>query len=320
MAVVSQNEISMSTPFRNLNITTTTQIATLTKGSFDLSAIYDQMHPVHIPLQNGQCKRSQVDEILSSLEPGSLIHVQFKDQSKGTVLKAKRPRKQPEGTKRSFFLNAICFVMKMDKLVNFKITSKKFQITGCKTTEQAHSVVRIMYDRFCQTDRPCILHEEATPTFVFNTVMTNVDFNLGFLVDRSHLDRMFSEQDEFISLLENSFGHAGVNIKYISKKTNKTLSYICKSKGVWTQGSLSTLEFWDMLSEKEKAHEQKRKCMHTFLVFHSGRGIHSGPCFEEMEHVYTMFMKVLYEKKDEYQIEEILDTTPVRLPAELVVT
>ena len=309
-------------PFNELKVTTTTQIATFMNGSFDLDLIFQHIDPCQIVAPPVKSRFESTH--YSGLVPyGTILHVKFKHQEKG--LKFKRKKKQTTNqipSKRSFFLNAVCFVIHLDKMVNFKLTNRKFQITGCKTSEQAHELVKHMFGVFLTIHPHCIRCDGGPPMFVFNTVMTNIDFNLNFFVDRTNLDKLFSDEASFISLLENSFGHAGVNIKYASPKKGKELTCITyeKSTSETNESSnwkTSQVEWGDYLSKctpKERENEQKKMKLHTFLVFHSGRGIHSGPSYSEMEHIYNLFMQTLFAKKDAYKVEETLIRGDASLP------
>jgi hypothetical protein len=301
-------------PFGDLKVTTTTQIATFMNGSFDLGLIFDSIEPCRMVAPP---VKSRFDSThYSGVVPyGTILHVKYKQQEKGLTFKRKKKQTANQiPSKRSFFLNAVCFVIHLEKMVNFKLTNRKFQITGCKTSEQAHELVKHMYALFERLHPGCIRHDGAPPTFVFNTVMTNIDFNLDFFVDRTNLDKLFSDEENFISLLENSFGHAGVNIKHASQTKDKELTCITYDACNWNVCKVSWSDYLSKCTPKERENEQKKVKLHTFLVFHSGRGIHSGPSYLEMESVYNLFMQTLYSKKDSYKVEETLIKGDARAP------
>ena len=302
-------------PFGELKVTTTTQIATFMNGSFDLDLIFNSVEPS--PLVTPPIKSRFDSSHYSGVVPyGTILHVKFKHQEKGVTFKRKKKQVSNQVlSKRSFFLNAVCFVIHLDKMVNFKLTKRKFQITGCKTSQQSHELVKHMFTVFQTLNPGCVQCENGPPMFVFNTVMTNIDFNLNFFVDRTNLDKLFSDEASFISLLENSFGHAGVNIKHASPKKDKELTCITYDAPGWTTASVEWGEYLAKCTPKERENEHKKMKLHTFLVFHSGRGIHSGPSYNEMEQVYNLFMQTLFAKKDIYRVEETLIKADVNLNA-----
>tara|TARA_B110000483_G_scaffold26874_1_gene32431 strand:- start:339 stop:1334 length:996 start_codon:yes stop_codon:yes gene_type:complete len=323
----SENNLIVSIPnkpsennfesFKNLNVTTTTQIAIVLDTVFDLEKIYSQISefsPDDYGIIINTKQKVASDFFQNKIPKGTIIHAKYKDKQKGCQIKKKK--KTTTYGKRNFFLNAICMVVHTHKIINFKITNSKFQITGCQDTNSALELVQIMISKFIKYPIPCVTfktspqHEKFPEIeIIFNTVMTNVDFNLHFLVDRMNLDKLYSDSSEFISILENSFGHAGVNIKYFSKQfMNKTLTKMTSDKDSnWYISDIKYSDFIANLPQKEKEYEEKKKQIHTLLIFHSGKGIISGPCIKEMSVVYDKFIDNLARNKVGYSIEEKLD-------------
>lgn len=303
--------------FSDLKVTTTTQIAIVLDTVFDLEAIFNQIPDFSASSHNIQINTKQKlpsNYFKGKVPKGTIIHAKYKDKQKGCLVKKKK--KACTYGKRNFFLNAICMVVHTHKIINFKITNSKFQITGCQDTDSALELVQIMIGTFLQYPTPCVRFKtkqlfDGFPTIniVFNTVMTNVDFNLNFLVDRMNLDKLYSDSPEFISILENSFGHAGVNIKYFSQSyKNKILTKMSSDCNAnWKTTKITYEEFIKDLSQKEQEYEKKKKQIHTLLIFHSGKGIISGPCIQEMEIVYGKFIENLIKNKISYKVEEQLD-------------
>ena len=91
------------------------------------------------------------------------------------------PNKEAELIK--YFRNSLTIVMKIakDKLLNFKLSKNgKFQITGSKYDQHAKECIKY----FWEIIRPSTeLYKMSGTNFnvTFITVMTNIDFNLGFL-------------------------------------------------------------------------------------------------------------------------------------------
>ena len=93
----------------------------------------------------------------------------------------------------------------------------------------------------------------AVFTVNFITVMTNIDFNVGFIVNRENLDKYMNQQTEHNSLLETSFGYTGVNIKFPSNCTYyHTLIPQITYTGVWNDTTIPSKTYYDQLSTKEK--------------------------------------------------------------------
>jgi len=234
---------------------------------------------------------------------GSVEVMYYQNDYRGVVYADFRPRK-----KRSF-RNAINIISVMDdgKKINFKLSKNgKFQMTGCKNDNHAITVVKtFIEDVFNHCPDTIEINDNSdTVKIYFQTVMTNIDFPLGFAVDRQKLDDLMNKNTPFHSLLETSFGYTGVNIKFPLDLEWWDIPVPCISCNrnkidEWTleQNKLSEcLEVTSAIRNKKK--------YNTFLVFHSGSVIMSGMMKETMRHHYNLFMSIMKTCKN--KIEEKL--------------
>tara|TARA_B100000686_G_scaffold142661_1_gene150101 strand:+ start:178 stop:1062 length:885 start_codon:yes stop_codon:yes gene_type:complete len=285
-----------------IKVSTKTIIA-IANISIDINKLYDFL-PVEkyilIKKKRGRKKKIQVNDPNADIKEGSIILMKYQDKYKGILLK--KPKKTAR--KKKYFRNALTIVMILknsdntNKLINFKISKNgKFQITGCKNILHAHCVIKYMWDLIKDT---VDLYELKDPSFkvVFNTVMTNIDFNLGFLINRENLDKYINRNTDYNSLLETSFGYTGVNIKipFELDKDKIKLSQLVYKENKWVK---SLIEPGDYINKK------KPKYYNTFLVFHSGNIIMSGMRKEFMKDSFEFFLKIIDECKD--YIKEKLD-------------
>ena len=126
--------------------------------------------------------------------------------------------------------------------------------------------------------------------------MRNIDFSLGFIVDREKLNNYMHIQSEFFCLLETSFGYTGINIKVpleedITKMKVKKI-YI-DNEGDEKVVLTNYQEYLDLLPIKEKNAKINDERYNTFLVFHSGKVIMSGLTAEYMRNVYYYFLSTI---------------------------
>ena len=146
--------------------------------------------------------------------------------------------------------------------------------------------------------------------------MRNIDFSLGYLVDREKLNKYMSESShlqqgdcEFHCLLETSFGYTGVNIKIpltenITKMEIKKLTY--QKDETWCEIWTTYKEYLQLLpTDKERNNKINEERYNTFLVFHSGKVIHSGLTADFMEKAYNYFLQIM--RTGYEHIEERLD-------------
>ena len=138
--------------------------------------------------------------------------------------------------------------------------------------------------------------------------MRNIDFSVGFLVDREKLNRYMSTQDKFHCLLETSFGYTGVNIKIPLENDIATMDVKKMTfgvDGVWSEIWTTYQEYLDILTPKERAIKLASERYNTFLVFHSGKIIHSGLTENFMRDVYYYFLTIMRDCFD--SVEERLE-------------
>ena len=194
-----------------------------------------------------------------------------------------------------YFRNALNVVLSIgNKMVNFKLSKNgKFQLTGCKYLWHAQVCVVAFFQRireWCpERVSPCV-------RISFQTVMTNVDFNIGHTIDRARLDEKINAETTYYSLLETSFGYTGVNIKFpippdwwkimkvpvVSICSGEKESIVCDD-----------LIFDCTLQDTDRQRFRVKQKYNTFLVFHSGNVIMSGMSPQLMKADYDIFTDFL---------------------------
>jgi TATA-box binding protein (TBP) (component of TFIID and TFIIIB) len=270
---------------------------------------------VIVPKRRGRKKKDPPPDPNRHIESGSIITLQFKDILRGVDLKQRKKETNKNTKKRGFFRNAATVVMIIDgKIINFKVCNNgKFQMTGCKSDAHAEAVVKYMWDYIKQCPDVYTFDEPNTDfEAIIVPAMRNIDFSLGFYVNREELDSYINDEvTEWTSLLETSFGYTGVNIKVPMEKDIRTLNLkklICKeddSKISWDSEMIGYDDFLDTLTQKEKDKKLNKERNNTFLVFHSGKVIMSGICTALKKDVYYEFLDVI--RKCYEWIEERLD-------------
>jgi TATA-box binding protein (TBP) (component of TFIID and TFIIIB) len=228
-----------------------------------------------------------------------LMYYQNRTRGDDTLLKKKN---------KKCFRNAVNVIMEVgDKNVNFKLSKNgKFQLTGCKKEEHAIKAVSYFIEQLFRHCRNAIFLDPSAPEVVvyFQTVMTNIDFSLGFCVNRQKLDHLLNQETPFHSLLETSFGYTGVNIKFPLdipwwKLEVPVIRMSLEDFGEWTLEGKS-LESMTVLTPEQK----KKKKYNTFLVFHSGNVIMSGMTKQTMKDHFDCFHSMIQQWRGD--IEENL--------------
>lgn len=258
---------------------------------------------VVIPKKRGRKKKVDHVDPNIDIECGSIITVEFGNNIRGVNLKRKKyiqpesPSYSPVVKKNTYFRNSITIVMIIDgKRINFKVSRNgKIQMTGCKNDEHAERCVKYLWHHI-NTHTDIYTKPENEPfTATFIPAMRNIDFPIGFNINRSNLDSYINMETEYNSLLETSFGYTGVNIK-IPVKVNimelKLKQMFNIDGNIWKEGHLLYGDYIDTLPLKEQD-KKRRERYNTFLVFHSGKCIMSGTVAEWMKDTYYDFLDII---------------------------
>ena len=293
--------------FDNIKVSTKTIIG-ISNLEINLDDIYEKLPITPYKIIKKRRGRKRKDEIVTEkiiIDNGSIITLKYQGELRGVDLKNKKKTR----SSNKYFRNAVTVVMKIDdngsvdKFINFKISHNgKFQMTGCKSCLQAEKCIKFIW-KFINEFH---IGEQNSFKVIFRTVMTNIDFNLGFTVNRENLDKYINNHTPHNSLLETSFGYTGVNIKIpFTDKIDNELKTIEWDKTKWKKYNTSFQQYLDIIPLKDKEKELNKQRYKTFLVFQSGNVIMSGLNKQYMEKYYNEFYKIINQCSD--QIVEKLD-------------
>jgi hypothetical protein len=145
-----------------------------------------------------------------------------------------------------------------------------------------------------------------TPRFIFRLVMRNVDFHLGFFINRKALNRLMnsSQYADRIKMSQcETTGHTNVNIKMYTKKpdnyTYNCLVYPLPS----SRGRNISPHFIQMAHNPYKPLKKPNKKKYTtFIVFSSSEIILTGRYKEDMKSSYYFFIEQVFQHRE--KIEE----------------
>ena len=296
--------------FEDIKVSTKTFTAN-TNVTIDIHKLFDTIETTHyvvLPKKRGRKKKGEVKAENQNVPYGSIITLKCEGRLKGVELKPKKPNK--DGTvRKTWFRNSITIVVMLSKLVNFKVCRNgTFQMTGC--TEESHPYECIKKIWSIMKQDPSIYsftRNEGNFEAILIPSMRNIDFDLGFNVDRDKLSTYMNNETSLHCLLETSFGYTGVNIKIPLTKSKNELEVkkLVYESEDWKCVSSNYEEYLNVLDEKTRKKKINEKRYNTFLVFHSGKVIFSGITSDFMKDTYYSFTKILENAFD--QIEERLE-------------
>jgi hypothetical protein len=266
----------MSLDYDNIKISTKTIIGTSNLG-INIQKVFTNM-----PLDEGpQTKQVNIRTIYYGVERRGMVCCEKKKKKKS-------------------FRNAINIIAELDnqKFINFKVSKNgKFQMTGCKSEQHAITIVSHFIQHLIETCRDCVTLAKNNSILVFfQTVMTNIDFSIGFKINRQKLDEQMNKDTSYHSLLETSCGYTGVNIKFPldMKWWELEVPVLYCSQMIenqpleWKNTRESLCQMMEVTSDKKT-----KKKYNTFLVFHSGNIIMSGMMRETMKKDFDIFVNLL---------------------------
>ena len=297
--------------FDEIEISTETIIGK-TNAKINIADVFELLPVVDYrvcPKKRGRRPKDEPKIEPTPLQDGDIVTLKYCDHLRGVDLKGRPKTEKKEG---GYFRNSVTIVMSFGgKFINFKISKNgKFQFTGCKSDNDAHRcldwLVRQVYDH--PRGRKIIVTplNEAFHV-VYLTVMANINFSLGFCVNKEHLDAYINQQTRYYSLLETTFGYTGVNIKMpLASLDSLPIAKMTLAEGGWKTQRLSYQDYLTTLDEKELAKEQQKTRYNTFLVFQSGNVILSSPHKECMRDTYHEFLRIIHACRP--QIEEKLES------------
>lgn len=294
--------------FDDIKVSTKTFIA-MTNIKIDLQKLFNFL-PITdytvIPKKRGRKKKNCTSSPNIDIEPGSIVTMKYENQFKGVDLKQKKTHKKKNV---KFFRNSFTIVIILDnKPINFKVCSNgMMQLTGCKVDKHAEDCVKYLWDYIKDNKEIYSFSRGEEIELLLIPAMRNIDFSIGFIVDREKLSKYMSTQTKFHSILETSFGYTGVNIKLpidkdITKMEIKKIKFL---ENEWKEEITTYNEYLDHLTEKEKLKKLNKERYNTFLVFHSGKIIMSSTCADIARKSYYYFLDIIRDCHDE--IEEKLD-------------
>jgi hypothetical protein len=314
-------------PFEKLTYSTKTIIA-VTNMKINLDLFYQYMPIIQYSFPKKKRGRKKEGEP-TTLGPNKLDYFPI-----GTVIALKNKKtirgelpKKRQSASATFFRNSVTIQMKIDahnKFVNGKVCANgKFQITGCSHERYAYQFIYYLYEAMRATSAQ-IGEEIMTivknhvfrseyPTAIINVVMKNINFKIGFQINRERLDEYIRAQTDYYSLFLSDL-HTCVNIKMKAERHAEDQLDLVVMRGR-DQYELSKIDFsvYSMHYDHNKKIDKSK--YHTFLVFYSGSVIlsSSGP---ETEQVYNRFMDIILSNQEKFREEVKPDM--VLAPADLV--
>lgn len=291
--------------FEDIPVSTKTFIV-MTNISVEMKKLFEHLpitDYIVVPKKRGRKKKKTESDPNKNIPDGSIITLECGDKIRGVVLKKK---KKKEGKSTDYFRNSMTVVMVIEgKKINFKICRNgKFQMTGCKQDKHAEDCVKYIWEYIKDTEGIYELPEKRSFKAMFIPAMRNIDFSLGFVLDREKLDEYITKNTPYYSLLETSIGYTGVNIKIPVTKpiTELQLKELTYKAGRWLSPRYVPYStYLNKLKPKEQQKKLEKERFNTFLIFHSGKAIYSSMCEDFAKDTYYEFLSIIKANYKQFQ-------------------
>lgn len=199
--------------FADIPVSTQTFTVRSNIQHIELHTFYDEIQPI-----DPETPRATDSD---GRHEAAILCVKYQQHKKGydpeKDLKTRRKRatvKEQDSPKRNF-LNCITLIIQIEKRINIKIFKNGvFQLTGCKDIDNVRRCLKLILTELSNanehtettdtTPTTCFQFEEGSNNFVIyiKSAMRNIDFDLGFKVNRTLLARrltcIYEENDNVI--------------------------------------------------------------------------------------------------------------------------
>ena len=118
------------------------------------------------------------------------------------------------------FLNQVTIVTTLNtNIINVMVFKDNLKIVGCKSIDDAIAVTKNLWKNYISPLTDCYTLKEERASFIFEPVMANVGFKIGFPIDRKNLNVIMNEaSDEVFMAHFEPTTQVYVSIKMITEQ------------------------------------------------------------------------------------------------------
>lgn len=199
------------------------------------------------------------------------------------------------GIKKNF-LNCVSITILVEKKINIKIfRNGSFQMTGCKHYDHANQCIKVIIQEFKLYPSCYTLRDQDFHVYIISA-MRNVNFELGFKINREALGVYIHENTDFY-VPPMTKGYMGVKINIPLDNVNdlKIFKLTFPKDGPPLETTTNYLEFFSKISPDEKKLKQPRQV--SISVFQNGKVLMSGIDLDYQIDHYNWFVNLIHEIK-----------------------
>ena len=214
------------------------------------------------------------------------------------------------------FLNQVTIVISIgDVIVNVMLFKDNIKLAGNRCFDNSIEAIMILWENYIGNNARVWSFREIRNSetgemeiakdvhFLFDLVMKNVVFKLGFPIDKKKLNQVMNRKEyrEYLYLSHwESTSATHVNIKMFTRKPE----YFEYEMLVYYGGGVSNSHFMKMREKKYALNKTFAKKFITFIVFSSAETILTGRYNQNVKDQYEFFIKTV--NKHRAEIEEFI--------------
>lgn len=255
---------------------------------------------------------TDLNDLFASLEPNDdLVIIKYKDQFKGepVVKKTVRKSRKSKTPGRKNFLNCITIVVVLDKRINVKIFKNGvFQLTGCKSVDHAKDSIHKIFQHLEHLVDFFELDDDAQDfVFYFKSAMRNIDFELGYKINRNSLANYLHTHTHY-SIPPISSTNMGVKIKIPINIEDLPVTKV-NYKDYPNQEVLAFGDCFEILTTMPCERINKMSKFVSISVFQNGKVTISCADAIYQEKYFNWFMELMNDAKSSVMNPEVIKKT-----------
>jgi len=231
-----------------------------------------------------------------------------------TMTQKKKKKKTPKKIKKvslKNFLNCVTLTVQIDKRINVKIFNNgTFQMTGCKKRDHVGICMNAILEEFDKSENKYYTLDPLENGIVYYviSVMRNVDFDIGFKIDRSALGT-YVDGNSIYSVPPMTTGYMGVKIKIPVDNVRD----IRIPKIAWPSNDATSVSYEEFFGTIYPAPKKlTKKYFVSLSVFQNGKVLISGVDEAVIKPCYYWFKDLIAKGKNEVKVTPIPKKTFIR--------
>jgi hypothetical protein len=306
--------------FLKCSVSTQTFTVKTNIQNIDLNKFYQLIFPEEKDINFEEKKKIKDENEWLKME-GIIVHVKYQQMKKGNWFEKikdekKKKKKNNEIPSKKNFLNCITMIICCNKFINIKFFKNGvLQLTGCKHINHVFICLTTIYKELIKSKDCFIFEKEATDIiFLIKSVMRNIDFDLGYKINRVAFSQKFvqiCEKLENVIVPDNPGNKMDVRIKI--RMTPEEIEKLPIIKFIFPSKKIEKLEYKDCIDiiehDKKKLQSKIKDKFISIFVFQNGKVLLSASDEIIQKKYFEWFVKLISQIENDIKPPSITKKT-----------